>query len=51
MKYFFESIVACMSVPCRENSIAVTKLDEALMWLKKRKEDRTARGVEGTNNR
>ena len=33
---------------CRENSMAITKLDEALMWLKKRKEDRVARGVEGT---
>jgi hypothetical protein len=26
--------------PCRENSIAVTKLDEALMWLEKRTRDR-----------
>lgn len=34
-------------LPCRENSIAITKLDEALMWLKKRKEDRMIRGVEG----
>lgn len=33
--------------PCRENSMTVTKLDEALMWQKKRTEDRTARGVEG----
>lgn len=35
---------------CRENSIAITKLDEALLWLKKRTEDRKQRGVEGTNN-
>lgn len=34
---------------CRENSIAITKLDEALLWLKKRKQDREARGVEGTS--
>lgn len=34
-------------VPCRENSMAITKLDEALMWIKKRKSDRIARGVEG----
>ena len=34
--------------PCRENALAITKLDEALMWLAKRKADREARGVEGT---
>lgn len=33
--------------PCRENSIAITKLDEALMWLEKRTADRKNRGVEG----
>lgn len=33
--------------PCRENSIAITKLEEALMWLNKRTENRIARGVEG----
>lgn len=35
--------------PCRENSLAVTKLDEALLWLYERKRAREARGVEGTN--
>jgi hypothetical protein len=35
-------------VPCRENSIAVTKCQEALLWLEKRTADRKARGVEGT---
>jgi len=34
-------------IPCRENSIAITKLDEALMWLHQRKLDREKRGVEG----
>lgn len=34
---------------CRENAIAVTKLEEALLWLNKRTADRTARGVEGTH--
>ena len=34
-------------IPCRENSMAITKLDEALMWINKRKEDRVKRGVEG----
>lgn len=33
--------------PCRENSSAITKLDEALMWLQKRKTDREKRNVEG----
>jgi hypothetical protein len=35
--------------PCRENSIAITKLDEALLWLNKRTEDRKKRKVEGKN--
>lgn len=35
--------------PCRENSIAITKMQEALMWLNARTEDRVARGVEGTH--
>ena len=29
--------------------MAITKLDECLMWLKKRKDDRTKREVEGTS--
>ena len=33
--------------PCRENAMAITKLEEALLWLRKRKQDREARGVEG----
>lgn len=32
---------------CRENAIALTKLEEALMWLNKRTADRINRGVEG----
>lgn len=32
----------------RENSLAVTKCEEALMWLEKRTRDRQDRGVEGT---
>lgn len=34
---------------CRENAIAITKLEEALLWLNKRTTDRIKRGVEGTN--
>ena len=33
--------------PCRENSLAITKLAEALHWLDARKRDREDRGVEG----
>lgn len=32
---------------CRENAIALTNLEEALMWLQKRTRERLARGVEG----
>ena len=35
--------------PCRENSVAITKLDQALFWLAERKKDREIRGVEGHN--
>lgn len=36
---------------CRENAIALTHIEEALMWLQKRTRDRLARGVEGTNQK
>jgi len=36
---------------CRENAIAITKLEECMMWLNKRTAERVARGVEGTNVR
>jgi len=34
---------------CRENAIAITKLEEALMWLRKRTMGRAQRGAEGTS--
>lgn len=34
---------------CRENALAITKLEEALLWLQKRTMDREARQVEGTH--
>jgi len=37
------------NIPCRENAMIITKLDEALMWSLKRKLDREARNVEGFN--
>ena len=32
---------------CRENAVALTKIEEALLWLNKRTSDRIARNVEG----
>lgn len=34
---------------CRENALALTKIDEALHWLHHRTRERVARGVEGTH--
>jgi hypothetical protein len=36
---------------CRENALAITKLEEALHWLRARFVDRELRGVLGTNER
>ena len=33
--------------PCRENALAITKLEEAQHWLAHRTANRKARGVEG----
>lgn len=34
---------------CRQNSLAITKIQEALFWLNDRTTERRARGVEGTH--
>lgn len=34
---------------CRENALALTKLEEAMHWLHHRTQQREARGVEGTS--
>ena len=36
---------------CRENAMAITKLEEALLWLRKRTIGRENRGVEGTHEK
>jgi len=36
---------------CRENAVALTKIQEAMMWLQKRTLDRMRRGVEGTHQK
>jgi hypothetical protein len=56
--YFTETIIAVAKryleennigdLASRETAMAITKLDEALMWLGKRAEDRQLRGVQGT---
>lgn len=35
-------------VPCRETALAKTRVEEALMWLNKRTDDRIRRGILGT---
>jgi len=37
--------------PCRENSITITKIEEAIFWQEARTRDRLKRGVEGQNER
>lgn len=37
------------SYPCRENALALTKIQEALVWLHYRTNNRLNRGVEGTS--
>ena len=39
------------SLPSRETACALTHIEEALMWLNKRAEDRAERGVLGTYNK
>lgn len=36
---------------CRENAIALTHLEEGLMWLQRRTVERIRRGVEGTHEK
>ena len=37
--------------PCRENSLVITKLEEALLWLIARRRNRLGRGVEGSSKK
>lgn len=47
VKEYLES-VNVGELATRETSMVITKLDEALMWINKRSEDRRLRGVQGT---
>lgn len=46
-KQYLES-VNVGEMATRETSMVITKLDEALMWINKRAEDRKLRGVQAT---
>jgi len=37
--------------PCRDNAIALSYCEDALMWLQRRTRERIKRGVEGTNQK
>lgn len=41
----------CGEFACRENACALTHIEEALMWMNRRVEDRIERNVLGTSNK
>lgn len=47
VKEVYKSLNA--AYPCRENSITITKIEEAIHWQDARTKDRETRGVEGQN--
>ena len=47
VKYLFESLNEAF--PCRENTLTITKIEEALHWQEARTKNRIKRGVEGTS--
>ncbi len=47
VKFLFESLNEAF--PCRENSLTITKIEEAIHWQEARTKDRQQRGVEGEN--
>lgn len=54
--HLMEAVIAIQKhyndiLPSRENSIVITKLEEAWLWLKKRELDRKERGVLQTDKK
>lgn len=47
VKCLFESLNEAF--PCRENSLTITKIEEAIHWQEARTKNRVKRGVEGEN--
>ena len=48
VKTYLEKVNAPGPLSTRETSMVITKLDEALMWMQKRSDDRKRRDVQGT---
>lgn len=48
VKTYLEKVNAPGPLSTRETSMAITKLDEALLWMQKRSDDRKRRQVQGT---
>lgn len=49
VKCLFESLNEAF--PCRENSLTITKIEEAIHWQDARTKNRIQRGVEGKNEK
>ena len=49
VKHLFTSLNEAF--PCRENSLTITKIEEAIHWQDARTKDRQSRQVEGTNQK
>lgn len=49
VKCLFESLNEAF--PCRENSLTITKIEEAIHWQDARTKDRQRRNVEGKNQK
>jgi len=49
VKCLFESLNEAF--PCRENSLTITKIEEAIHWQHARTKNRIQRGVEGKNEK
>ena len=45
----FYQLASNKKFSCRENAIAITKIEEAMLWLDSRTKAREARKVEGTH--
>ena len=57
---FLEEVLAVVYVqlqafnkkfPCRENSLALTNIEQAVLWLASRKAERQQRGVDGKDEK
>ncbi len=49
LRILFYQVASDGKFACRENALAATKIEEALLWLTARRMKRTKRQVQGTN--